>query len=235
MTPLIGMIVPPAAGEVPPEAAALHPEGRFIAEGLGLTRLTPEGYDSVIGEVEAAARRLAARGAEAVALMGTSLSFYRGAAFNRDLIARMEAASGVPCTTMSVSVAAALRALGARRVAVGAAYGERVNAPLRAFLEEEGFTVIRLEAMGIEDVEAIFRVTEAELLALGRAAAAAGGGADALFLSCGGLRTLSVTAPLEAETGLPVVSSAVAGVWGAMRLVGVGQAIPGAGRLLALA
>ena len=234
MTPLIGMIVPPAAGEVPPEAAALHPEGRFIAEGLGLTRLTPEGYDSVIGEVEAAARRLAARGAEAVALMGTSLSFYSGAAFNRDLIARMEAASGVPCTTMSVSVAAALRALGARRVAVGAAYGERVNAPLRAFLEEEGFAVVRLEAMGIEDVEAIFRVTEAELLALGRRAAA-GGGADALFLSCGGLRTLSVTAPLEAETGLPVVSSAVAGVWGAMRLAGAGQAIPGAGRLLALA
>ena len=234
MQPLIGMIVPPAAGEVPPEAASLHPEGRFIAEGLGLTRLTPEGYDSVIGEVETAARRLAARGAEAVALMGTSLSFYRGAAFNRDLIARMEAASGVPCTTMSVSVAAALRALGARRVAVGAAYGERVNAPLRAFLEEEGFAVVRLEAMGIEDVEAIFCVTEAELLALGRKAAA-GGGADALFLSCGGLRTLSVTAPLEAETGLPVVSSAVAGVWGAMRLVGVGQAIPGAGRLLALA
>ena len=234
MTPLIGMIVPPAAGEVPPEAAALHPEGRFIAEGLGLTRLTPEGYDSVIGEVEAAARRLAARGADAVALMGTSLSFYRGAAFNRDLIARMEAASGVPCTTMSVSVAAALRALGARRIAVGAAYGERVNAPLRAFLEEEGFAVVRLEAMGIEDVEAIFRVAEAELLALGRRAAT-GGGADALFLSCGGLRTLTVTAPLEAETGLPVVSSAVAGIWGAMRLAGAGQPVPGAGRLLALA
>lgn len=218
MTSLIGMIVPPAAGEVPPEAAALHPAGRFIAEGLGLQRLTPEGYDSVVGEVEAAARRLADRGADAVALMGTSLSFYRGAAFNRALIAQMEAASGVPCTTMSVSVVAALRRAGARRVTVGAAYGERVNGPLRAFLEEEGFEIVRLEALGIEDVEAIFRVTEMELMALGRRAAS-GANADALFLSCGGLRTLPVTRPLAEETGLPVISSAVAGVEGAMRLV----------------
>ena len=50
--PLIGMIVPPAAGAVPPEAPALYPRGaRFIAEGLGLERLTPDGYDAVIDDV----------------------------------------------------------------------------------------------------------------------------------------------------------------------------------------
>lgn len=235
MTPTIGMIVPPAAGEVPPEAPALY-EGRarFIAEGLGLTRLTPEGYDGVVGDVASAARRLAGRGADAVALMGTSLSFYKGAAFNRDLIARMEDAAGKPATTMSVSIVNALRAVGAGRVAIGAAYVEAVNARLTAFLEEEGFEIVSLAALNIADVEAIFRVTEGELRALGaRAAHEAGGGADALFLSCGGLRTLGVTTRLEDDTGLPVVSSAVAGAWGAMRLAGADAGVTGRGRLLA--
>ncbi len=231
MGPVIGMIVPPAGTEVPPEAPSLWPETRFIAEGLGLERLSPEGYDAVSGKIEAAALRLAERGATAIALMGTSLSFYRGAEWNRALVAQLKAATGLPATTMSVAIADALHALGARKVAVGAAYGPRVNGPLRTFLESEGFEVVRLEALNIEAVEEIFRVTEDRLIALGRAAAAPE--ADALFLSCGGLRTLAVTAPLEAETGLPVVSSAVAGAWAAMRLAGLPATAEGKGRLLA--
>src|SRR5690606_37768076 len=81
--PLVGVIVPPAQGEVPPELPQLYGGALdFMAHGLALGRLTPEGYDAVIGKVEAAARALADRGADAVALMGSSLSFYRGRAFN---------------------------------------------------------------------------------------------------------------------------------------------------------
>ncbi|WP_306884759.1 hypothetical protein [Amorphus orientalis] len=43
---------------------------------------------------------------------------------------------------------------------------------------------------------------------------------------------LSVTTPLEAETGLPIVSSAVAGAWAAMRLLGLDPSAPGVDRLL---
>ena len=91
--PTIGMIVPPAAGAVPPEPLELYgARARFIAEGLALKALSPEGYDAVIERVAALAVRLKSRGAEAISLMGTSLSFYRGAAFNDELIATMKAA-----------------------------------------------------------------------------------------------------------------------------------------------
>jgi maleate cis-trans isomerase len=46
------------------------------------------------------------------------------------------------------------------------------------------------------------------------------------------LRTLEVAKPLEDRHHIPVVSSATAAFWGAMRLVGESGRIPGYGRLL---
>jgi arylmalonate decarboxylase len=231
--PLIGMIVPPAAGEVPPEALQMYPIGvRFTAAGLALGRLTPDGYDAVIDRVESVARELASRGASAVALMGTSLSFYRGSDWNEQLIEIMRRATGLPTTTMSTGVVEALRRLGARRLAVGTAYVDEVNRRLERFLADRGFEVASLEALHIEQVDDIWSVTPDDLIALGNRASAAALNADALFISCGGLRTLDVTVPLERRCGLPVVSSATAGVWAAMRLIGHSGRVPGYGRLL---
>ncbi len=60
----IGMIVPPAAGLVPPEPLELFPDIQFIASGLGLTTLSPDGYDSVIDQIADHAKQLAKRGAD---------------------------------------------------------------------------------------------------------------------------------------------------------------------------
>lgn len=230
--PTIGMIVPPAAGDVPPEPLELYGgRAHFIAEGLALKALSPEGYDAVIERVEALAVRLRERGAEAISLMGTSLSFYRGAAFNDALIAGMKAATGLPATTMTDSVIEALGALGARRLAVATAYGDPVNDRLTDYLERAGFEVAALRALDIEDVDTIATVTTETLIDLGVEACKAAPGADALFISCGGLRTLPVTGPVERRTGMPVVSSALAGAWGAMGLLGLDRHAQGAGRL----
>ncbi len=44
---------------------------------------------------------------------------------------------------------------------------------------------------------------------------------DALFLSCTNLRTLEVIAPLEAELGMPVLSSNLVLAWHMSQLAGV--------------
>ncbi|WP_043837433.1 aspartate/glutamate racemase family protein [Muricoccus aerilatus] len=230
--PLVGMIVPPADGAVPPEGPALYPEGpRFIAAGLALPRLTPEGYDSVVPQIARAAKRLAEQGAMAVALMGTSLSFYKGAAFNETLTRAIGEATSLPCTTMSTAVVEALRRLGARRVAVATAYSDEVNHRLVAFLEESGFAVAGLEGLGLEMVGAIHAVTQEELDGLADRAIAASPSAEALLVSCGGLRTLELAPRVEARHGLPVVSSATAGAWAAARLAGHSGRSPGYGLL----
>ena len=68
-------------------------------------------------------------------------------------------------------------------------------------------------------------MSEAEIISLSDAAVAKANAAkpeaaEAILISCGGLRTLGVAEPLEASHGIPVVSSATAAFWAAMRLVG---------------
>jgi maleate isomerase/arylmalonate decarboxylase len=58
--------------------------------------------------------------------------------------------------------------------------------------------------------------------------------AEAVFLSGTGLPTLPVLELLEQDLGKPVISSASAMMWQALRLAGVRQPIPGYGRLLTL-
>jgi maleate isomerase len=56
--------------------------------------------------------------------------------------------------------------------------------------------------------------------------------ADAILISCGNLRSFEAIEPLETDTGLPVVTSNQAGLWQALRLVGIRDPLPGIGRLL---
>ena len=56
--------------------------------------------------------------------------------------------------------------------------------------------------------------------------------ADAVFISCGALRTLEVVDALEKEISKPVIASNQAMIWDTFRLAGIQDKIPGYGRLL---
>ncbi len=74
--PTLGMIFPPANYPVPPEATLLYPSGvRFLAEGVGLQKMTADEYDRVFGRILPAAEKLAKEGSNAISVMGTSLTF----------------------------------------------------------------------------------------------------------------------------------------------------------------
>src|SRR5438477_3303069 len=123
---VLGLILPPAPRPIPAEAAALYPNVRFEAEWLGLREMTPAGYESVIERIEPAAQKLAAKGAQAIALMGTSLTFYKGTEFNRQLAAAIHGVTGLPVTTMSTAVVEGLHAVGGKRIGVAKAYSVEV-------------------------------------------------------------------------------------------------------------
>ena len=53
-----------------------------------------------------------------------------------------------------------------------------------------------------------------------------------MFLSGVGMPTIEVLERLERELGKPVLSSASAMMWNALRVAGVGAPVPGYGRLL---
>lgn len=219
--PRIGLIVPPAHGRVPPDAPLLYGDRfDFVARGLGIDGVSPEGFAPVVDRIVDLARELRADGAQAISLMGTSLSFYRGAAFTDGLRDAMQQATGVPCTTMSHAVVSALQRLGVKRVAVATSYIDALNEQLVAYLESQAFEVTAIAGLGISAVGGASAVSTPQLVALSKSVHAQVPGAQAIFMSCGGLLTLDAIAALEDQLGIPAIGSSPCGFWDAVRTSG---------------
>jgi maleate cis-trans isomerase len=77
-------------------------------------------------------------------------------------------------------------------------------------------------------------VTPAQLIEFGSDMAALAPEADSMLVSCGGLPTLEILATLEANTGIPAVSSTPHALWAGAKLLGMDSRIPGYGRLLSI-
>ncbi len=230
--PTIGLIVPPAAGETPSDGEVLYGERvRFLTRGLGISAVSPTGFNPVIDTVLDRARELRDAGAQAISLMGTSISFYRGAAFTEELRAAMQETTGLPCTTMSHAIVAALRALSIHRVAVATSYIDQLNDRLVDYLTHAGFEVTAIQGLSLTGVKETHAVTPQTLLDLSESVYRQDPSADGVFISCGGLLTLDVIGPLEARLGRPATSSSPAGFWDVMKLAGQDPASPGYGRL----
>ena len=232
--PVIGLIFPPLNYPVPDDAQRLYPRGvRFLSGGVGLPGgMTMEGYEEAVPRILPAAETLAKAGAKAISVFGSSLTFYKGARFNEDLVARVTKATGLPATTQSNGLVDGLRTANARRVAVATAYTDVVNVRLQLFLEEHGFVVTTTKGLGYLRVPEE-GVPQEVLFQLGMDAYAGSGKADALVVSCGGLKTLDLIVPLERALGVPVVSSTPHGLMNAVRLVGVSPRAQGFGMVFA--
>ena len=232
--PVMGMIFPPADYPVTPEATQLYAKGvKFLAEGLAFNGMTIESYDEAVPRIVPAALKLKGRGATAISIMGTSLTFYKGAAFNQELIDNVRKATGLPTTSMSSGIVDGLKVAGAKRIAVATAYTDIVNATLERFLKESGFEVLAIKGLNL--IRATNAVTQEQLSDFCAGVFAATPKADTLLVSCGGLKTLDLLVPLEAKCKVPVVSSTPHALMNAVRLVGISPRATGYGSVLAKA
>ena len=228
----IGLVVPFATDKIPDEGRRMYPDVRFLARGVGVRSLTPTGYDGAWEGILPAAEHLAQQDVAAIMVIGTSLTFYRGFEAHERLLEKLRAATGLPVSTMSQAVVDGLNSFGARRIAVATAYADDVNQRLKAFLSAYGFEVLALEGFGLFGFGEPDKKSEADIIALGSRVCAKAPAAQALLISCGGLRTLDVANPLETRHRIPVVSSTQAAFWAALRLVGASGHVAGRGRLL---
>ncbi|MFK7752706.1 MAG: Asp/Glu racemase [Sedimentitalea sp.] len=137
------------------------------------------------------------------------------------------------CDTQAVSdplsaLVAACGALGLRRLAFLSPYVADVSDRLRAALGEHA---IQTPVFGSFEEASEAQVARISPVSVQKAARdlAARGGVDGVFLSCTNLNTLSVIEPLEAETGVAVLSSNQVLAWHLAHLAGI--AAPPLGRL----
>ena len=132
-------------------------------------------------------------------------------------------------TTLLTGVVAALRALGISRLSIGTAYTSDIDELERTYFESQGFAVNVIEGLGLTTDVEMNKVTPAYLrdfaLALDRPQS------EAIFLSCGALRSLEVIEDVERDLDKPVLCSNQASFWNCLRFAGVKDKIPGFGRL----
>ncbi len=156
----IGLVVPFATDEVPFEGPIMYPGVRFIPRGVGVRALTPEGYEAAWNGILPAAEYLAQQGVDAIMVIGTSLTFYRGPEAHAQLLKDLRERTGLPVSTMSQALIDGLREMGAKRVAVATAYTDVVNRKLKELLEAAGVEVLSLECFNLLEFNAPHKMTE---------------------------------------------------------------------------
>jgi arylmalonate decarboxylase len=229
----IGLVVPFSTDRVPDEGFKMYPEVTFIPKGVGVRALTPEGYDAAWDGILPAAKYLAGQGVDAIMVIGTSLTFYRGFEAHQQLLDKLRKETGLPVSTMSQAVVDGLRSVGAKRVAVATAHSDLVNDRLADFLRRSGFEVTAMKGFGILEFGGAEKMSEQDIIDLSGKAIGEAKAADAVLISCGGLMTLGCAVPIEDRHGIPVVTSTQSAFWQALRLAGDDGQIPGHGRMLA--
>ena len=143
---------------------------------------------------------------------------------------RRGAPSAVP-TSLITSVIRALRQVSATRIAVVTPYLDTINRREAAYLERAGFTVTDIVGLNLEKDSDMIRVRPDFLAEFAMQNDTPD--ADAMFISCGALRSIDVVERLERHLGKPVICSNQAMLWDMLRLAGITDRVGGYGSLLA--
>jgi maleate cis-trans isomerase len=223
----VGVILPSANTVMEPELARLSPVGVTWHGARTPVRGVPsqDSLNAMAAGTEAAAEDLASAEVDFVLYGCTSGSFMTD---GERLVERLQQIAGVPATTTAACVLAALRALGAEKVALATPYRQFITDGEVAWLEAEGFGVTSALGLDMGETEAerhaINRIPPEVCYRLGREADRPD--ADVLFLSCTAMASLPVVEALERDLGKPVLTSNLASAWWTLKSLGIRERLP---------
>jgi maleate isomerase len=159
-----------------------------------------------------------------------------GHGYHRESQARLQAVTAengapAPVVTSAGALVDALAVMGARRVALVAPYMKPLARMVLDYIEAEGVEVVSHAALEISDNLKVAAHDPANLP--GIVAGLDTGGVDAIVLSaCVQMPSLASVARVEALTGRPVVTAAIATTYQMLKALDLAPVVPGAGALL---
>jgi maleate isomerase len=164
----------------------------------------------------------------AIVMAHTAMSYTLGKAGEAQLVERLERSSGIPFVTAFGSVIRALAHLGAQRVALATPYSGEATLKSKAHLEAHGLEVV--SSGQLDNVNNIYDETSERAYELAKHVDVPN--AQAIFISGLGMPSIDVLEKLERALGKPVISSASAMMWNALRVAKVAEPVGGYGSLL---
>jgi maleate isomerase len=233
MTRHFGVLIPSTNTTAEIEYSHLVPPAwqphyaRLLTSSAGKTPFSPPRDE----DVDYQSKLLGTARVELVVLIQTSASLFADD-YDEVTTRRIADASGVPGVTSAQAVGRALRALGARRVALVSPYSPPVNASAKRYFEGRyGLEIVALEGFAATDSYAIGQLGPEN--ARDAFARIDRPDIDAFAVPGGNFPTMASIAAWEDEFNKPVVTTNQAALWAAIRHLSPGESLPGLGRLLA--
>jgi maleate cis-trans isomerase len=230
----IGYTSPFAATEVfPYEFYATVPKGvTLVITTLAVADRTPEELERSYAQSLEAAGEMARTGIDLMVLGGVPINLLRGYDHVDDLISETKERIGVPVTTSLTAQLEALRATGARKVAIAHPYPQSSSKPFIDIVEHYGFDFAGAlgGGKGGRELGLIPLETSIELC---RTLKREHPDADTIWLPSPHWACVEAIEAIECELDLTVVSANQAIVWHSMRRCGIDDRLDHRGRLLA--
>ena len=167
--------------------------------------------------IKQAAETLHATRPDVITYACTVGSFIEGPAHMGNIIRVLSDTAGCIATTTSNALIESLKALSVGRVGILSPYVYDISRLLRDFVEAHGIIVKEMEIL---DLTSSIEKVSAEMVyhkanGIGKKLV------DAVFISCTGLPTLEILAPLEEDLGKPVLAANQITIWHALKIAGV--------------
>jgi len=165
-----------------------------------------------------------------VAIMSMGLGYHCASSARLHSIT-VENGGPAPVVTSAGALCDALGVIGAKRVALVAPYMKPLTETVVAYIENEGYEVVVWRALEISDNLAVGRHDPALLPDI--VAGLKTDDVDAIVLSaCVQMPSLPAVEHVEAMTGKPVITAAIATTYAMLKELGLERRAPGAGALL---
>ncbi len=227
----LGLIVPSSNTTMEEEFRKLLPEGISLhVTRVGLRKVNVRELLEMEKHVREAAQLLGDAGVDLIAYGCTTGSLVGGLGYDLRIAKGIEEVSGVEAITTASAVLDALKQLSVKKVAIATPYIDEVNEKEREFLEANGFQVVNIKGLQIEENLEIGR--QPPEIAYRLAKDVDRPEAEAVFISCTNFRTIEIIAALENDLGKPVFSSNTATLWASLRSLGIRERMPRLGSLL---
>jgi maleate cis-trans isomerase len=236
----LGILTPlPLIDSAAYEFYQLAPPGVMaVMTSVGFAEYSAADVERALAPLDALADSLMDRGIDIIMQSGVPLPLLIGIEAHDRIVERLARRTGKPAASTILSVCAAAKHLGLRRIVVANKWTDAMNDMLKTFFARAGVTVVGV-ANEVTTPAEFQRMGADEGLDhayhLARTAMIDYPDVDGIFLGGQAWFVQPALESLEREFGKPVISNATAMLWDMLHLVDFWQPIGGRGRLLASA
>jgi maleate cis-trans isomerase len=230
----IGHVAPSRGDVLVYEFYRMLPAGFMLLNTTGTIRqLVDTDFDKQLQRIEEATVDLAENNCDAIIIGGSPLFTKLGYGSDIEIGTRLSKKTGIPVAAGITGEVEALRTLGIKKLVVATPHEDELNQRMKKFLEQSGFTVLKIEGYGIRKNSQIADLHEHAAYKIAKRLYEQAPEADGVFVPCPRWPTIGDVALLESEIGKPVVTSCQSYIWHALKMAHVKENITGYGQLMA--